>query len=275
MRSVSSGRCRQGASIGATPALRSAGARSPRPVVATRSSSQPVGHRAQLGGQVDRHCRLVDARLGVGGLDAQHAGGTIGLEVDAPDQLAVEEERQHVVAVDALGRWRVDLDAVAEAEEPLRPLAVPDQRVERAEQRPSLHPARQRGVPVHVGGLAPAVDARRREDAVGDELGDQRLARHVPLAVVVGEIAERGDTERPGGDREQLLARLGLGRRRRRQRLRRQQPLGEVVEPGEVVAPPAGGDEPVVEEVLEGDLAVVPVPPRCPSCRRARRGRPP
>ncbi len=64
----------------------------------------------------------------------------------------------------------------------------------------------------------------------------------------------------------------------RRQGLRRQHPLGEVVEPGEVVAPPASGDLTVEEEVLEGDLAVVPVPPRTlladPLAEVGRRDRP-
>ena len=54
----------------------------------------------------------------------------------------------------------------------------------------------------------------------------------------------------------------GSRRGRRRQHRRRQHPLGKVVQPGEVVDPPAGGDPPRVEEPLERQLGVVPVPPR-------------
>ena len=51
-------------------------------------------------------------------------------------------------------------------------------------------------------------------------------------------------------------------RRRRLQDARRQQTLGQVVEPGEVTAPPAGDDTPPQEQFFERDLAVIPVPPR-------------
>ena len=60
---------------------------------------------------------------------------------------------------------------------------------------------------------------------------------------------------------QQLLAGLRLGRRRRGEDLRRQHPLGQVVEPREVVHPPAGRDPTGVEEPLQGQLGVVPVPP--------------
>src|SRR3712207_7483544 len=53
----------------------------------------------------------------VGGLDAQRGCRAVALEVDARDEPVAEEEREDVVAVDALGRRDVDLDAVAEAEE--------------------------------------------------------------------------------------------------------------------------------------------------------------
>ena len=56
----------------------------------------------------------------------------VGLEVHARDQPVAEQERQHVVAVHALGRGHVDLDPVAEAEQPLDARALPHQRVERA-----------------------------------------------------------------------------------------------------------------------------------------------
>ena len=74
--------------------------------------------------------RLIDPVLAPRGLDQQDAGLAVGLEVDPGSQLAVEQEREDVVAVDALGLGDVDLDAVAEAPDALRARSFPDERVE-------------------------------------------------------------------------------------------------------------------------------------------------
>ena len=50
--------------------------------------------------------------------------------------------------------------------------------------------------------------------------------------------------------------------RRAGQYVGRQRPLGEIVDTGEVVAPPASSEPPGVDQRLERDLAVVPIPPR-------------
>src|SRR5262249_44539914 len=60
--------------------------------------------------------------------------GPVGLRIHAADELAVVKDRQRVVPVDALGPRRVDLDPVAEAEQSLDALAVPEQGVEGREQ---------------------------------------------------------------------------------------------------------------------------------------------
>ena len=74
----------------------------------------------------------------------------------------VEQERQHVVAVHPLGGGHVDLDAVAEVQQPLGAGPLPDQRVERRQQRPGPQPAPgQAGLGVQVGGLGPALDPHR------------------------------------------------------------------------------------------------------------------
>src|SRR5207248_2163315 len=70
-----------------------------------------------------------------------HPGGPVGLEVDPGHQSVAEQERQHVVPVDALRRRRVDLDPVAEFEKPLGPFPPPDHRVERAQQGARADPA--------------------------------------------------------------------------------------------------------------------------------------
>ncbi len=56
--------------------------------------------------------------------------GPIGLEVDPGHEPVAEQERQHVIAVDPLGRRHVDLDPVVETEQPLGAVAMPDDRVE-------------------------------------------------------------------------------------------------------------------------------------------------
>ena len=57
------------------------------------------------------------------------------LGVEPSDQEPVVEDRQGVIAVDALVAGCVDLDPVVEAEEPRGAVAVPEERVERREQR--------------------------------------------------------------------------------------------------------------------------------------------
>ena len=114
---------------------RSAGARSPRGSTSTRSSpSQPA---------IDAELRASSAAVSGGASGSACAACTrsapacaVGLEVDPRDEPVAEQERQHVVAVHALGRRHVDLDPVAEAEQPLDARALPDQRVERPDQRP-------------------------------------------------------------------------------------------------------------------------------------------
>ncbi len=84
-----------------------------------RLQAQPVRHHVQLGGQLRRGL-LGRVSLSVGRLHAQHARLAVGLQVHARHQPVAEQERQHVVAVHALGRGHVDLEPVAEAEQVLR-----------------------------------------------------------------------------------------------------------------------------------------------------------
>src|SRR5882724_12308388 len=72
-----------------------------------------------------------EPRLEVHVANLEPALGAMGLGVDATDEVAMMEDRQRVVAVHALGPGRVDLDAVIEAEQARRPVAVPEQRIAR------------------------------------------------------------------------------------------------------------------------------------------------
>src|SRR3954447_16586560 len=89
--------------------------------------------------------------LDMGRVDAEEPGGAVGLEVDAGDERVAEQERQHVVAVDALGLGHVDLEPEADAEQALDAAALPQQVVEGAEQRARLDAARDARVAVQVG----------------------------------------------------------------------------------------------------------------------------
>src|SRR6478609_5783779 len=75
-----------------------------------------------------------DSGLGVERLHDEAAFAAVVLEVGTADQAVAPEERQDVVAVHALVLALVDLDHVAEAEDPLEVGAVPDEVVERAEE---------------------------------------------------------------------------------------------------------------------------------------------
>jgi hypothetical protein len=58
--------------------------------------------------------------------DAEAARRTICLEIDTGYQMFAVEEGQHVVSKFPLGGRRINLDAVVEVEEALRPLTEPD-----------------------------------------------------------------------------------------------------------------------------------------------------
>ena len=155
-------------------------AMSPRARPAPRRSPSHSAIAAQLGRQLGGHPGAFDSGLGERALHPQHARGAVGLEVDPGHQLAVEQEREHVVAVLALRLGHVDLDAVAEAEDPLGAGALPDQRVERAQQRPPGDPPRDAGAGHPVGGRPPAPHRDRLQLAGLHQLGHGLLARAGP-----------------------------------------------------------------------------------------------
>ena len=105
-------------------------------------------------------------------MDAPHLEPRIlavGLGVEAPDELAVVEDRQRVVAMGALMPRSVDLDPVVEAEQAPGALAVPQERVERREQgRPARRltppPRRGRERPQVLGEREPAPGTLRDRD---------------------------------------------------------------------------------------------------------------
>ena len=82
------------------------------------------------------------------------------------------------------------------------------------------------------------------------------------LAVVVGQVADGADAVMARREFEHVLARVVLRGSRQFEDSSRDHPFGEVVDTGEVGGATHGGQRAGVEQVLERDLAVVPVPPR-------------
>ena len=128
-------------------ATASAGARSPRGSTTTSCRPCQAAARRSSAASASAVSPASLARLEPGRQHPQHPGLPVGLEVDPRPQRLVVQERQHVVAVHALRRRHVDLDPVVEAEQPRRPRALPDQRVERRQQRARAHPPRARAAP--------------------------------------------------------------------------------------------------------------------------------
>ena len=133
------------------------------------------------GGGDGRAGRGGGAGLGVDGVDDQAAGLAVQGGVDPADEAVAVQDGQDVVAVAAGRLGDVDLQAEAEAEQPLGPLAVDDQVVE----------GRQQGRPwPPVAGL----EALQEGQVVGVD---------VPGAVPLGAVGGEADPlDRPDRSRE-------------------------------------------------------------------------
>src|SRR5215472_14718078 len=96
------------------------------PCDADALEAEPLRHEAQL--RVERlgDGAAVDALLAVSRAHLQCRAGSIGFETEPSSEAVTEEEGKHVIAVHALGRRRVDLQPIAEIEEPLGARTLPD-----------------------------------------------------------------------------------------------------------------------------------------------------
>ena len=107
--------------------------------------------------------------LEVHGMDQEPAGLAVGLEVEPRHEPVAEQEGQDIVAVLPLVRGRIDLDPIVEPEEAEGAGPLPDERIERGEERPGGQASRQAGVAVQIRKLGPAGDLDRPQDARFDE----------------------------------------------------------------------------------------------------------
>src|SRR3984957_12477575 len=157
--------------------------------------TQPARERLKLlGDRVHGVRRRV--RLEVHRMDEQPSRLAVGLQVEPGDKQVAEEKGKDIVAVLAFVRRRVNFDPVVEIEEPQRAGALPDERIERRQQRPRRDAARPACIPVKIGEMGPARNLDRLENARLDERLD-RLSRIVGAeAEIVAQVLPRGDAER-------------------------------------------------------------------------------
>jgi hypothetical protein len=93
----------------------------------------------------------------------------------------------------------VDLDAVPEPEEPLRARPIPDQRIERAQQRAASDPQGSAGGAVQVGGGSPASDHHRFQLTCLYQLSNRLPAALEAQPVVITQVCLGGHTQRGAG----------------------------------------------------------------------------
>src|ERR687897_1023171 len=159
--------------------------------------------RRELSGCLRRCIRLAPGRL-----DPQDPRLPVGLQVDPGDELVAEQERQHVIAVHPLPLRHVDLQPVPKPEQGFGAGPLPDQRIERAEQGPRGHPAREASVTVQVSRALPTLDHDRRELSLLDELAECPPRGGHLEPEVVPQALLGADSVCPGSDADQLALRI-------------------------------------------------------------------
>lgn len=156
-----------------------------------------------------------------------------------------------------------------EVEDPLRARPLPDQGVERRQQRRTVASARLLGecLRVRPGGLRPALHHDRDQPRVRHH-GVELLALQ---PVVVRDVAAGADAQGRARQCHQPPPALGVAQIVVQQRIRNG-PLGQVVDP--LPAAPLGAHHLAVHQgPLDGDLGRRPVPPLAAVLRAAQLGR--
>src|SRR5262249_17982101 len=148
---------------------------------------------------------------------------------------------EYVVTIDAFVRRRVQLDRVPHPEQAFHAAPLPDQRVERADERAGIDGPRGAGTGVEVRRLTPRFDPGRQQPPLFDQFGHEPFrdrpgtaagsalrtlppgAGRPPIAPsvdleIAGNVAGRPDTAGLRAETDQLLHRLLARRRRRFQR---------------------------------------------------------
>ncbi len=143
----------------------------------------------------------------------QSSGLAIGLQVETRHEPVAEQEREDIIAVLALVGRRVNLDPIVEVEQPLRARPLPDQRIERGQQRPRGDAAGPAGVPVKIGEMGPAGNLDRLEDAGLDERVDRLSPLVRAKTEIIAQLSRRGDAKRTSRTLDERALRILLVRK--------------------------------------------------------------
>ncbi len=200
---------------------------------------------------------------GVKRLICSDAARAVGLEVGPAGEAVADEQRQHVVAVRALGLLLVDLDQVVEAERTAEKRPVPHQVVERAEEHGAAGAPSSSAPAGTIDGRAAVVHLDPLDEPVGDERIDVR-ADHLHAAREPAMLDDPGLGQRAAslhGPKRVTAAELFLGRSRCLESLARDHAFRQVVDALESL-PARNRDLACGEEVLERALRGLPVPHR-------------
>ena len=184
-----------------------------------KTSARPSQSASAASSSRDRVHRVRGrVRLEMHRMDEQSSGLAVRLQVEPRHKPVAEQEREDIIAVLALFGRGINLDPVVEVEEPQRAGALPDERIERRQQRARRDASRLAGVAVKIGEVSPPGNLDRLENARLDQRVD-RLSRVVRTETeIVAQLLRRGDAERLGRALDEgavrLTSRPGVGRAR-------------------------------------------------------------
>ena len=183
-----------------------------------------------------------------------------GAQINPRGDPLVVQKRQHVIAVNPLGLRCVDFQAIAEIEQALSAAALPDQRIERRQQRTGNDLARHFGLRQAIGDLPPVGDFTHLQLTSFNQLSQTRPSIRRAQAKVITQVFFRTNAQCLRRMQQQTALRLGLVRRGLLQDRSRNHPLGQIVQALETASPRhcdlTGGEQPFQRMFLG-----TPVPP--------------
>src|SRR5207248_8948966 len=135
---------------------------------------KPASKVAQLRCETLGDKTVIRASFHMSSVYLEKTRGTICPEIDTRHQSIVHQKWQDIIAVLALSCRRVDFHPIAEPEQPFRPVALPDQRIERRKQGSGVDAPRQTRRTIKIGRLPPTLDCGFDEVTRIYELADAR-----------------------------------------------------------------------------------------------------
>jgi hypothetical protein len=184
----------------------------------------------------------------------------VGLHAQPAHQVLAHKDGQHVIAELPLWRRCVDFDAVVKAEQPVRPVAVPDQRVEWRQHGGAVELAGRARVLPDVGRLAPAFDLHLGNVAFLGQFLHGLPGALDRQAEVVADVGLGCNAQCPCRLPCQFAHGIGAVGGRGVEGVFGQNPVRHVVHPFEAIAF-GRGHVTGPEQVFQRGLVLVPAPP--------------